>query len=523
MVGLHKFYETDNAIHLLLQYATGGKLWTYIGAYLHSSRGNTKDNGPGIVTDRDHYTHAYMGQKIHSSENSVQKPSKPEACENRSVARTTDGECKDAEFAALHMKYSDENETLSHGHTSPGDTGASGPKSKSSDGGTVNCDTDATVVGKKARNYTLSSISSLDNPEIGETHTQEYKSCSLDNKEFQIHDIFENSKSNLECFSINSIESNDGVQRMDSNASDNLTFECIPEESELSPSHRPCVDDDVFSEVKTGAMPADSQEGHIGVRDEDTELIVQNAKELIRCVERTLSGDDAEVEKLISPKKNSDFDVESERNSSVLDGCDLSLATPTSQSDSDLQDKSGAKGQSSESPGDGYDSSNETSIYDMNRSSEGQSSDASDGGQVKELTHSPIQSMSDDMSKSTRSNTLVKSLSDPDLPSRKYSDLGNKESRSSTFTETSLPKHPTPPKRLSLTRMNSKELSRSASMERELTSPMKMRHLSGVFQQLDLATNSPEQVRLPESCIQQWVAEVVVALARLHAEGILCR
>ncbi|ELT94065.1 hypothetical protein CAPTEDRAFT_182282 [Capitella teleta] len=57
------------------------------------------------------------------------------------------------------------------------------------------------------------------------------------------------------------------------------------------------------------------------------------------------------------------------------------------------------------------------------------------------------------------------------------------------------------------------------------------RNLSSVFCDLDLAASSDGDegchrgplVRLPEGCVRQWAAEMVVALSRLHSLGIVCR
>lgn len=55
----------------------------------------------------------------------------------------------------------------------------------------------------------------------------------------------------------------------------------------------------------------------------------------------------------------------------------------------------------------------------------------------------------------------------------------------------------------------------------------RVRTLSSVFAELDLAADVPNESRhvmhLPEGCICQWAAELVVALSRLHALGIVCR
>ena len=58
------------------------------------------------------------------------------------------------------------------------------------------------------------------------------------------------------------------------------------------------------------------------------------------------------------------------------------------------------------------------------------------------------------------------------------------------------------------------------------------RNLSSAFGELDLAesaagTNAAQLTRplvhLPESCVRQWAAEMVVAISRLHSIGIICR
>ena len=57
---------------------------------------------------------------------------------------------------------------------------------------------------------------------------------------------------------------------------------------------------------------------------------------------------------------------------------------------------------------------------------------------------------------------------------------------------------------------------------------LRRRTLSSAFGELDLAENASSTapprplVHLPESCIQQWAAEMVVAISRLHSIGIIC-
>jgi hypothetical protein len=80
-------------------------------------------------------------------------------------------------------------------------------------------------------------------------------------------------------------------------------------------------------------------------------------------------------------------------------------------------------------------------------------------------------------------------------------------------------------RKMSLSRINSMELSRSASSDYESKSPSKSRHrtISHMFEQLDLSAQSPDQVKIPESFIRRWAAEIIVALSTLHSLGIICR
>lgn len=66
------------------------------------------------------------------------------------------------------------------------------------------------------------------------------------------------------------------------------------------------------------------------------------------------------------------------------------------------------------------------------------------------------------------------------------------------------------------------EICRSASFENNLKSPSKSKSRK-VFEGLDSIGNWSVEALLPESCIKNWAAEIVVALSYLHAQGIICR
>lgn len=79
--------------------------------------------------------------------------------------------------------------------------------------------------------------------------------------------------------------------------------------------------------------------------------------------------------------------------------------------------------------------------------------------------------------------------------------------------------------------LKSPSMSRLSSQKSDASSlsngRRRFRTLSSVFAELDLAADVPGESRhvmhLPEGCICQWAAELVVALSRLHALGIVCR
>jgi len=91
-----------------------------------------------------------------------------------------------------------------------------------------------------------------------------------------------------------------------------------------------------------------------------------------------------------------------------------------------------------------------------------------------------------------------------------------------------LPKVETNRSRHSTVRSNSQERCNSDSY----SSRRRRRTLSSAFGELDLAESTYHAgstalprplVHLPESCVQQWAAEMVVAISRLHSIGIICR
>jgi hypothetical protein len=79
------------------------------------------------------------------------------------------------------------------------------------------------------------------------------------------------------------------------------------------------------------------------------------------------------------------------------------------------------------------------------------------------------------------------------------------------------------PRKVSFTRNVSGEMTRSASFECDLKSPTKHRGrvVSKLFEHMD--GECPENVVLPEAVVRRWAAEIVIAVSRLHAFGIVCK
>lgn len=101
--------------------------------------------------------------------------------------------------------------------------------------------------------------------------------------------------------------------------------------------------------------------------------------------------------------------------------------------------------------------------------------------------------------------------------------LGVSFSSTPTLQHASNSDYREPLKSPSMSRLSSVEKGSSAAS----SANRRCRTLSSVFGELDLASDVPSETRhvtqLPEGCIRQWAAEMVVAISRLHCLGIICR
>ncbi|KAH3851307.1 hypothetical protein DPMN_093787 [Dreissena polymorpha] len=536
MVNLHKFYETSNAVYLLLQYASGGKLWNYVGAYLRAAQEQNREGGtagPGINenTPRQDFQNVYTGYKEHHDSNKrksfleakpglkaeeITKGGNTKLVDKVAFSKESDtvelnqqrlSPVKDLSVSDFQFDVTNKLETYS---VDISDLIADSNQVSAID---VIPETSQSTTKTHVQYNRYTSFSSEENVEI------ENDSCSSIERQpsggANFNDILEKNtkKAGLENFSINSFDSGDGITRVDSNMSENI--EAIQEVNENS------CDIDVFScdiqhnpeyarnndidftfgnvETSTGIKHSNqathdheqkngnnSNKLEDGV-ETDTELdIVRNSKELLKAVERTLSQIDCDE------KTRKDHDVPKTNGTQQVNNDKLTNAV------------SAALGMMG------------PSIYDLQCHGDSSNSQSDSGSGSRSLEDSQPVSLNSNYNEINKSALVINEiLSTVDTANNE----GKDETRSRTSSDIILNR------KLSLNRLNSAEFSRSASTDTEARSPTKTRQrtISMMFEQLDLTSQTSEQVKIPESFIRRWAAEMIVAVSRLHALGIICR
>ena len=541
MVKLYKFYETSSTIYLLLQYASGGKLWDYVGAYLQYAQNQSKENGPGggnYPYPNQKLQNVYTGYKVHTDDNKVTPTgtvvSDPDIQEtvienvsaNNGNVDSDLNETGKLETQVRFLKHSedvtldlnscdfqfdrntsikdDENAILT-------DLVLEETKIDENDTSAIdeNCDTNQKV---QYQRYTSFSSEEIEESEITSPAPLERQN-SQGLGPFQ--DILQKNKSALENFSINSFDSAEGFPRMDSQGALSDHIEVIHEVNESGSCDKEHIDDEsdiVFSDTDNVLLNENidscsnlemSSEGGVsnfidnaGINEVNTnnknpernstvdDDIIASSKELLKSVERTLSQIDGENNKIVS--------------------------TDHSGQTKDVHEVDQSNTKFNAENGD----FNGPSIYDINRSPD--SSVSQDSSSQKSPTRP--QSLELPQKSNVQSNGQNPTSDTTITPSP----VNNKSSSQSAVDK---PRSSSLYSQYSLPRLNSGELSRSASNDSELKSPLKSRQrtISHMFEQLDISATNPEQVRIPESFIKRWAAEIIVAVSRLHSLGIICR
>lgn len=517
MVNLFKFYETDNAFYLLLQYASGGKLWNYIGAYIQRGPIFGKERGcnDGVeLYGMGPSSNVYAGVKLHGNECDLDEETKPHTnqmtCPTnvKTVPRKLEKDSMTNSLENVDTAF-DSKLQRQRVESGRGDVGfniwENTPVNQNQNSNNISkprtlqknvdfenpemCDKESINVNQQSsRNYDrYISISSEENIDVENERTRTSDSSIKDGEE-QFTSCLDNNRQSLTLFSINSVDSSEGMSTLEN-------FMPGKQGEKDSSLHIVHEKDDVF--VNDISRPC-------RILDIEADDMVRNAKELINSVDRTLSQTDSDLEHSLSRSSAKDkfhqpeefCIVQSDGMADILENSSppVEMVSTTKNSDNS----------SSLSPDD------EPSIYDTHKMlSSSDSSDIDNSG--KTVLKNPVLDRIQDGTVLESDQNVTKSIS-----SDSTSKVNNSETDTSISSEgisKSSPQH------LPLSRGN------SASCEFDLRSPVKTRSrtISDVFHQLDLAASGPDQVQLPETSIRQWAGEIVIALSRLHSEGIICR
>ncbi|XP_045172329.2 ribosomal protein S6 kinase delta-1-like [Mercenaria mercenaria] len=537
MVHLHRFYETSSTIYLLLQYASGGKLWDYVGAYLRYAQEHAREGGPGGDDGypAQDFQNVYTGFKIHTDDN--QRKSFTKDVSTNHLEKMGNGDSKNLGDKVTFSKETNdvvlgkpEQSTVKDLSIGDFQIDTDGNKKEIHD---LVLDTE----GDKNENNEVEA-----NDDTSERRTDYNRFTSFSSEENaddegegvnfspapferqnsqggQFQDLLQKNtnKATLENFSINSFDSTEGFTRVDSNVSDQI--EVIHEVNELS------CDTEVFSSDKNTNVDmrnktedsrltpgsqdqtCSSQNGNrLSDVDSDnsedvSDDIIRNSKQLLRTVERTLSQIDSEVSEKIenTPSEQPNSPLTTTTSSITIDSpeepsiYDLHRHGDTSDSQSDSRSLSETRSRE-------FDNSRPTS------------------SEININSNNQCDLIVNDILKVTKTEEIMFDMNSSDTGQRSRNGSGSRSRVESDVTKGI-------GRKLSLSRINSSELSRSASSDYESKSPSKSRHrtISHLFEQLDMSAQSPDQVKIPESFIRRWAAEIIVALSTLHSLGIVCR
>lgn len=470
IVHLFKFYETENAIHLLLQYASGGKLYDHISAFLtnHHHHAEQAYFGNNSRERGNAYTGHKLMENAEISEPTITvvpetMPPEPSPQEGQQKNKVED--CS-ASYVGLFVNES--SNTLVKFSKTDSDINKHYNTKKKKD--SLDIEWDHKQYNKHGRHSTSSEeflmFDNQDKPD-----SMEHSDIKVDGDLFQRTLIGNNSA--LENFSIASFDSdclNDSSNRRDS-----LFFEHIASIPECNENTLSSNSQGSFSNYEQNVTPSYSRENSRNSAssvfleadeiceprsrsctiESHTDDIVKSARELLNSVDRALHETDTAVG--YEPKAQM---LDRNESSHVVN---KNIVLPTSDSES-IED----------------------SIYDLHTTN------------IENTESTLTLRAENDITSQVNDRTVCNLDQGAGLQDIVYN-------------------------RPSLQRSNSKELVRSASLDCDVKSPTRTRTLSTVFAQLDQVSSAMTNIQLPESCIKQWGAEIIVALSRLHICGIICR
>ena len=286
MVELLRFYETDASVYLLLQHASGGKLWNYISGYMHQHNDTYLDDVLDDIYERNLRTH----KPSVGSDASPKTVTSGASSKTVTINSVPDDGVVDIKSSRGTVIFSQNTSDISRS----AQTAKHGLYDRQES--TVEVDSlldDNQSIGKKAD---LGKSLSLEE-NTGTYHTVD----SHDNQNF--FDVLKATDTSVNAFSINSFDSDGGVgSRMSSTTSDH-GIESIPEvHCEASPSHempsRQC-EGDVFNLATPGVNLNGAKDDNAQKElcddnkdvDHDTYSAIKGAEAAIESANRLLNQD----------------------------------------------------------------------------------------------------------------------------------------------------------------------------------------------------------------------------------------
>ncbi|RUS80357.1 hypothetical protein EGW08_011896, partial [Elysia chlorotica] len=620
MVSLHRFFETDSCVFLLLQYASGGKLWTYIGDYLHSDRINA---GIDLSVTKDHSQaqNIYSGTKVESGTLSSDaavggveslkggegNESKYNMDDHDTMVNNSDhlgavrfsdlqkrkdstgigsGETLISSSACQVQDKNWNNSARVDAELNPENATIEMPRKESinevegqdqfNDSGLVSVPKPASKVALNRRLSNLSDdvYTAVPSDEAPSPATNELEAEEPE-EEGHFRKLLVETHHNIEDFSINSFDSGDVPVRLNSSSSSCVDripsipedadttqskIGTIPESESVSAESNDRLEDQVFFASK------DTEHGEFvgeGIREnsfrktlvsqqisadqvssssyfaKETEDLNRGAKKRHSSVDELSSQENHHSVAIYAPTFNSDDLIRCSKDllkhvDSVLSetGSDVSSPEPatievfsvSSQQHSEVGTIGGCSVDKQPYESSQESSAEEPSIYDLNRSSD---EDLDESGKIEQknaLNSSPTENSV------TTSDTILDTSSNPPSDSKSKRVLksyhpwvNTEKDRVSSMHHHSNKTNGNSTSRLSLSCLDSKELTRSASFECDLKSPTRnrARTIAAVFERLD--STPADHIRIPESSIRKWMAQMVTAVSRLHSLGIVCR
>ena len=293
MVKLHQYFETDNAIYLLLEHASGGRLWDYISGYMSGGHKdsqndlldvyNTLNAGQNEHTNGVDTLNIYSGQHVTQPDVEQSTEGVSSQVSNNIVTEKTthdtdvimETECSES-YAAI-FKNSQNGSTT--------DDCVQFVSQGQIDVPSTNNDDSSDRIDSFDRDFNDISVSKDVSPKTDIVVASESVSHSNDvEKNIQVKEK-ETRKPSLQLFSINSVDSEEGLSLLsDSSKRDHI--DSIPEDSET-------LDIPSQTSLTGGASVLKDTQDQIPTMDVaiDPEAVIEGAKNLIENVDCMLSSD----------------------------------------------------------------------------------------------------------------------------------------------------------------------------------------------------------------------------------------